>query len=57
MILFCSLGAIMYEVRFKSSGIVAVRFSVRADATAWVQRNDTDAEGNPQGLFTIVKVK
>ena len=47
----------MYEVRFKSSGIVAVRFSVRADATAWVQRNDTDAEGNPQGLFTIVKVK
>lgn len=47
----------MYEVRFRTSGIVAVRFTNRAAAQAWVQRNDTDAEGNPIGMFTIVKVK
>lgn len=47
----------MYEVRFKSSGIVAVRFTSRGAAAAWVERNDTDAEGNPVGMFTIVKVK
>ncbi len=47
----------MYEVRFKSSGVVAVRFTTRGAAAAWVQRNDTDQDGNIVGMFTIVKVK
>jgi hypothetical protein len=47
----------MYEVRFRTSGIVAVRFTNRAAAQAWVQRNDLDSHGDPMHLFMIVKVK
>ena len=34
----------MYLVKYKSSGIVAARFTVRADAVSWVQQNDNIPE-------------
>jgi hypothetical protein len=46
-----------YAVKFKSSGIVAATFPSRALALLWAESNDLDPEGEPMGLFTIVKVK
>lgn len=47
-----------YTVQFRSSGIIAARFSERAMAMHWLQCNDFDPEtGNCLNLFKIVRMK
>jgi hypothetical protein len=54
----------LYQVVYKSSGVVANRFSNLADAKYWVQQNDTLYTGEngkelqeQAGMYEIRKVK
>ena len=48
----------MYLVKFKTSGIIAYRSLDRVQAQMWALWNDhPDANGEPMGLFHIVKMK
>lgn len=45
----------MYLVINISTGIVAARFASRENAMHWAAMNNVDDEGNPLGLYKIVK--
>lgn len=46
----------MYLIKFKSSGIVAARFSERAQAKYWLELNNYHPEtGDCLDLFELVK--
>jgi hypothetical protein len=46
----------MWAVVFKESGVIAVRFMEKVNATYWAWINNLDSEGNNTGLFVVKKI-
>jgi hypothetical protein len=47
----------MYAAIHKSSGIVAFRAIKRSMVEYWLECNEYTEEGEPLGLYTIIKLK